>query len=82
MRGVETIIAVPIPVLEIIWGPLIIANIAKAKNIKIGTIKYLEDWGSDPEIIEGLIAVIEFMYDLIKMNYFNFFSIQYFAFIW
>jgi len=36
-------IAVPIPVLEIIWGPLIIANIAKAKKIKIGTIKYLED---------------------------------------
>ena len=50
--------AVPIPEGDIIWGPLIRAKIIKAKNMKIGTIKYFEDWGSEPEICEGLIVFI------------------------
>ena len=43
-------IAVPIPELDIIWGPLIIAKTNKAKNMNNGTIKYFVDCGSEPGI--------------------------------
>ena len=55
INGVETIIAVPIPEPDMICGPLIKAKIISAKKINIGTIKYFEDCGSDPEICECLI---------------------------
>ena len=61
INGVETIIAVPIPEPEIIWGPLMIANTIRAKNMNIGTIKYFVDWGSEPGIWEGFIDVINWL---------------------
>ena len=57
INGVETIIAVPMPEPDMICGPLIKAKIISAKKINIGTIKYFDDCGSDPEICEGLIDV-------------------------
>tara|TARA_B100001939_G_scaffold113148_1_gene97811 strand:- start:310 stop:432 length:123 start_codon:yes stop_codon:yes gene_type:complete len=35
-----------------------IAKIINAKNMNMGTMRYLDDWGSEPEIIEGFIEVI------------------------
>ena len=61
INGVETIIAVPIPEPEIIWGPRIMAKINNAKKIKIGTIKYFVDCGSEPGICEGLIEATNWL---------------------